>query len=524
MRGIGKRFGAVPVLADVDFEAWAGEVHVLAGENGAGKTTLIKILGGAHADYEGTIELDGVAVRPRSPREAAALGIAVIHQELSLVPTLGAADNLFLGRWPTGPLGLVRGRAQRAAAIRALERFGLDVDPDRPVGELSPATRQLIEIAKALDRDARVIVMDEPTSALTGPDVAELHARVDDLRRHGCAIVYITHRMEEIDRVADRVTVLRDGQRIGSAPASEVPPSLLLRWMGGREAPEPYRRSAPAPDLFGELPTRLQVDDLTVVARGRKVVDSVALDVRPGEIVGLAGLQGSGASELLLALFGALGAAATATLRIDGEEVRIAEPRDAIAHGMALLTNDRQASGLVLPLSVAANLTLPEPAAPVAVGRAASGRRSGVGRGAGADPRHSRRVAGDSRCAISPAAISRRSRWASGCLGAWCVPRPEPAMFSAPRTARRSSPHSPTRRAHARRRRRAKRELYQQLDGFTARGIAILLASSDLPELLALSDRIVVLHRGRVTARLARSEATPERVLEAAMGEEAVSR
>ncbi len=224
----------------------------------------------------------------------------------------------------------------------------------------SPATRQLIEIAKALDREVRVIVMDEPTSALAGPDVAELHARVDDLRRHGCAIVYITHRMEEIDRVADRITVLRDGRRVGSAPASEVPPSLLLRWMGGREAPEPHRRSAPAPDRFGGLPTRLQVDDLTVVARGRKVVDSVALDVRPGEIVGLAGLQGSGASELLLALFGALGAAATG--RGCASTVRrrsIRAPRDAIANGIVLLTNDRQASGLVLPLSVAANLTLP---------------------------------------------------------------------------------------------------------------------------------------------------------------------
>ena len=316
-------------------------------------------------------------MRPRSPREAAALGIAVIHQELSLVPTLGAADNLFLGRWPTGPLGLVRGRAQRAAAMRALERFGLDVDPDRPVGELSPATRQLIEIAKALDRDARVIVMDEPTSALAGPDVAELHARVDDLRRHGCAIVYITHRMEEIDRVADRITVLRDGRRVGSAPASEVPPSLLLRWMGGREAPEPYRRTAPAPRRFGGAPDRLRVDD-TDGGRARQDASSTrsSLDVRPGEIVGLAGLQGSGASEILLGLFGALGAAATARAahRRRGGAHRRPARRDRARHGAPHQRSPGERAG-----AAALGRGQPhaaEPAAPVAVGRAASGRRS----------------------------------------------------------------------------------------------------------------------------------------------------
>ena len=419
------------------------------------------------------------------------------------MPTLGAADNLFLGRWPTGPLGLVRGRELRAAAVRALERFNLDIDPDRPVGELGPATRQLIEIAKALARDARVIVMDEPTSALTGPDVAELHARVSDLRAHGCAIVYITHRMEEIDRVADRVTVLRDGRRVGSAPAGEVPPALLLRWMGGRDAPEPYRREPQPPERFAAMPERLRVEGLTVTRRGRRLVDAVALDVRPGEIVGLAGLQGSGASELLLALFGATRGAASTSLRLDGDAVSIDDPRDAIARGVVLLTNDRQASGLVLPLSVTANLTLPslERLSPWGVRRPA--READVA----AELMRS--------LAIRAATPAIEVRNLSGgnqqkvALGKWLPLEPRLLLLD-----------EPTRGVDV----GAKREIYQLLDRLTAQGIGVLVASSDLPELLALADRVVVLHRGRVTARLARGEATPDSVLAAAMGDDGTRR
>jgi ABC-type sugar transport system ATPase subunit len=273
---------------------------------------------------------------------------------------------------------------------------------------------------------------------------------------------------------------------------------LLPRWLGGREAPEPHRRTAPAPDRFGRLPTRLQVDDLTVVARGRKVVDSVALDVRPGEIVGIAGLQGSGASELLLALFGALGAAATTRLRIDGEETLISAPRDAIANGIVLLTNDRQASGLVLPLSVAANLTLPSlpRLSPWGVRRPAAE--------AALAEELMRTFAIRAASTELPVAHLSGGNQQKVALGKWMALEPRLLLLD-----------EPTRGVDV----GAKREIYQQLDGFTARGIAILLASSDLPELLALSDRIVVLHRGRVTARLARAEATPDLVLEAAMGE-----
>jgi ABC-type sugar transport system ATPase subunit len=295
---------------------------------------------------------------------------------------------------------------------------------------------------------------------------------------------------------------------------------MLLRWMGGRDAPEPYRRSAPARELFEGEPDRLRVDDLTVVAGGRRVVDSVSLGVRPGEIVGLAGLQGSGASEILLGLFGALGgAAAAAALSIDGEAASIADPRDAIARGIALLTNDRQASGLVLPMSVAGNLTLPS--LPLLSPR-------GFRRPAAEAATASELVRALAIRAASPEIAVRNlsggnqqkvalGKWLSrGMVGT--MPRASDAFGAADGAAlepRLLLLDEPTRGVDV----GAKREIYQLLDGFTARGIGILLASSDLPELLALSDRVVVLHRGRITSRFARGEATPETVLEAAMGE-----
>ncbi|NQT17549.1 MAG: sugar ABC transporter ATP-binding protein, partial [Planctomycetes bacterium] len=355
MSGVDKRFGSVQVLQDVGLRILAGEVHVLAGENGAGKSTLIKILAGVHTDFQGTIEIDGRTVRPESPLAANALGVAVIYQELSLVPSMSVADNIFLGRPCTNRAGLVDDRAQASQARRLLSQLGLELDVNEHVEQLAIGTQQLIEIAKALSYDAKVIVMDEPTSALTAPEVERLFALIDQLKAQGCGIVYITHKMEEIERIADRITVLRDGRLVGSAPAQELPPARLVQWMVGREVDQQFPRHVPH---IGQ--ERLRVEDFTVEGgRGAKpVVDRVGFSVRAGEILGIGGLQGSGASELLLGLFGAYGNRVQGRVWLNGKPVRITRPRQAIDHRLAMLTNDRKATGLVLSMSVIANATL----------------------------------------------------------------------------------------------------------------------------------------------------------------------
>ena len=259
---ITKRFGRVTVLENVSFEMFVGEVHVLAGENGAGKSTLINILGGIYTEFEGAITIEGRNVRPRSPLEATSCGVALIHQELSVIGPMSVADNIFLGRTPTGYGGIVRVRDQREAARRCLERLSLDIDVDRPMEQFPIGTQQLIEIAKALNQNAKIVVMDEPTSALNAPEVERLFQLIEELKSRGCSIVYITHKMEEIERVADRITVLRDGRLIGSSIASELPMPKLIEWMVGREIAEQYARPATHP---GER--KLQIEGFSVYPR-----------------------------------------------------------------------------------------------------------------------------------------------------------------------------------------------------------------------------------------------------------------
>jgi len=494
MRGITKCFARVRVLDAVDFEVCGGEVHVLAGENGAGKSTLIRILSGVHTDHEGLVEIGGRPVRLRSPLHAAGLGVAVIHQELSLVPSMTVADNVFLGRPPVRA-GFVRVAAQRAEAGRLLERFGIDVDPGRLVEGLPIAARQLVEIAKALARRANIIVMDEPTSALNAPEVEKLFALIADLKARGCGIVYITHKMEEIERIADRITVLRDGRRVGSAPAAELSPSELIRWMVGREMGQQFPRHAPR---LGE--ERLRIRDFTVIpGHGGPcpAVRNVSLSVRAGEIVGLAGLHGAGTSELLLGLFGAHGRRASGEVHLDRAPFEIGSPRQAIARGMALLTSDRKTTGLVLSLPVTANLTLAD--------------LRGVSPWGWLRRRQERQAAGELAAALQlrAASLDMEAAELSGgnqqkvALGKWMRTRPRLLLLD-----------EPTRGVDV----GAKREIYQLLNEWTAGGIAIMLITSEMPELLALADRIVVLHRGRVTAELTRQQASADRVLAAAMG------
>ena len=494
MTGITKRFGRVSVLGDVDFEVHGSEVHLLAGENGAGKSTLIKILAGVHTDFEGTIALDGRTVRPANPHAAAELGIAVIHQELSLVPSMTVADNFFLGRSLTARGGFIRDRRQRSEALRLLRQFDLNVGVDQPVEELSIAEQQLVEIAKALGRDAKVIVMDEPTSALSAPEVEKLIGLIGQLKSRGCGIVYITHKMEEIERIADRITVLRDGRLIGSSPAAELSEAELIRWMVGRRLDQRFPHHPPH---LGE--ERLRIEDFSVASGDRRLVERVSLSVRAGEIVGLAGLQGSGNSRLLMGLFDADRSQIAGRAWLDGRPFRPGAPRRSISRGMALLTADRKATGLVLSLSVIANTTL----ADLARYSPAGWRRGGRERTAASEMARSLHL----RAASLDMDVGELSggNQQKVALAKWLLTQPRVLLLD-----------EPTRGVDV----GAKREIYNLLNDWTRQGIAILLVTSEMSELLAMSDRILVMHRGRVTAEIDRRQATADRVLEAAMGKQ----
>jgi ribose transport system ATP-binding protein len=494
MTGITKRFGRVTVLQDVRFEIRGGEVHVLAGENGAGKSTLVKILAGIHTDFAGRIEYGGREARPRTPLEAKALGVAVIHQELSLIGPLSIADNIFLGRTPA-QLGWVRDDRQQEEARHWIRQLGLDLDVRQPVEQFPLALQQLLEIAKALSQNARVIVMDEPTSALNAPEVEKLFTLIHSLKQRGCGIVYISHKMEEIERIADRITVLRDGHWIGTAPAKDLPRAKFIEWMVGRDLGDQFPRRTPH---LGQ--ERLRLEDFSVFPEGwaaKPAVQNVSLSVRAGEIVGLAGLQGSGASQLFLGLFGACGKATRGSVRLDGAEIRFTTPRQAIESGVALLTNDRKATGLVLSLSIVANATL------------AGWRELSV---AGwRQPVRERAAAAETTALmrLRAASLDLEAGALSGgnqqklAVAKWLQTRPRVLLLD-----------EPTRGIDV----AAKREIYQLMDQWTADGIAILLITSEMPELLSLSDRIVVLHRGQITAEFPRGDASPETILAAAMG------
>jgi ABC-type sugar transport system ATPase subunit len=498
MTGISKDFGGVKVLREAQFEVRAGEVHVLAGENGAGKSTLIKILGGVYTEFAGQIEIEGRAVRPKSPLNANSLGIAIIHQELSLIGPMSVADNIFLGRLPTRG-GLVQDAELEKQAAYWMEQLGLSINVRQPVEQFSIAIQQLIEIAKALSQKAKIIVMDEPTSALNAPEVEKLFNLIGTLKRQGCGIIYISHKMEEIERIADRITVLRDGQWIGTAPAAELPVPKLIQWMVGRELNEQFPRHSAS--LGKEL---FRAERISVFPEGtahRPAVQDLSLSVRAGEILGIGGLQGSGASELFLGLFGAYGPAVKGEVYLNGGKISLHSPRQAIQAGVALLTNDRKATGLVLSLSIVANATLPG--------------LSQLTRGGWRQPRAERLAAETitTSMRLRAASLEMPVGSLSGgnqqkvAIAKWLQVQPKLLLLD-----------EPTRGIDI----GAKREIYQLMNEWTAQGIAIMLITSEMPELLTLSDRIMVLHRGRCTAEFTREQATPEKILTAAMGANAL--
>jgi ribose transport system ATP-binding protein len=498
LRAIGKSFGGVPVLRGIDFTAEAGEVHALMGENGAGKSTLIKIAGGIHLEYEGEIHLDGKRIRFQGPRDATRHGIAIIHQELNLVPGLTVAENIFLGREKLRPAFRVDGRRQERDAAALLDKLHFAASPRAMVGSLRIGEQQLVEIAKALSLEARILIMDEPTSALSTSDAERLQGIIRRLARAGVAIIYISHRIEEIFLLAGRITVLRDGRLAGTLPATATSRAELIRLMAGREVQEFLHtgESGTAPPVRGQslLSARgLWLANPRPSAARPRLLDGIDLEVGPGEVMGLAGLMGAGRTELLETLFGARGEARGGEIRIAGRPAALTSPAAAKRAGIALVTEDRKRDGLVLGAPLDANLALTVLRRLARLGFVLRGRESGLAAGM------IRRLAIRTRGPRQPVGTLSGGNQQKVVLGKWLATTPRILLLD-----------EPTRGIDV----GAKAEIYRLIRGLAADGMAILLASSELPELLALSDRILVLREGRPTALLERGQFAADLILD----------
>lgn len=494
MKGIGKIFGNVRVLENIDFEIFSGEVHILAGENGAGKSTLIKILSGVYTNFEGKMKMNGREIVPGTPLEANHLGISVIHQELSLIPSMSVKDNLFLGR-PHTRAGFILDKEHHKAAFSILKEMGIQIDIDENIENLPISIQQLIEIAKAISINAQVIIMDEPSSALNTKDVERLFSLINKLKKQGAGIVYISHRMEEIERLADRITVLRDGKLIGTALAANLPIPKLINWMVGRDLTDQFSRHYSSTGI-----EKLRVENLTVKNKtGSKTVDNVSLTVNEGEILGIAGLQGSGASELLMEIFGGHETKSENYIFLNGAKISVKSPSGAIKKNIALLTNDRKATGLILPMSLTSNICMAGLKGLTKWGWRSNSKEKSAAKKHGTE------------LSIRANSYDMEVNMLSGgnqqkvVIGKWMQIAPEILLLD-----------EPTRGIDI----GAKHEIYQLMNEWTKRRISILLITSEMPELLAMSDRILVMHRGSVTAEYMRNEFDAEKILEAAMGKE----
>jgi len=485
MQGIEKRFGGVQALKGVDFDLDQGEVHALVGENGAGKSTLIKILSGAYTPDGGTLRLEGQEVHIANPRQAQALGIATIYQETSLYPDLSVLENLFMGRQPKRALGQLDWVAMRAEAKRVFAELGIELPLNARLGDLGKAYAQLVEIAKALSQKARILVMDEATAALTVDDVERLFQVIRGLRSQGVAIIYISHRLEEVFRVADRVTVLRDGEQVGHQQVSNINQGWLIGRMVGRELTNLYPRNYRASGK--EL---LDVQKLSRVG----VFEDVSFQVREGEIVGLAGLVGSGRSEVVRAIFG-IDPYDGGSVRLEGAPLA-AKPWEAVQAGLALLPEDRSHQGAILLMSVRANMTL--------------AMLRDLRRGAFLD--EAKEISITDRFIRTlqlrppnpelPVASLSGGNQQKVVLSKWLAVDPKVLILDEPTQGVDVG---------------AKAEIHRLMDELVQKGIGILMISSDLPEVLGMADRLLVMHRGRLVGELPRGS-SPEHVMLRATG------
>jgi ribose transport system ATP-binding protein len=490
MRRIEKRFPGVHALKGVDFAVAAGEVVALLGENGAGKSTLMKVVGGVHQPDSGEVLIDGAPAAVHSVSDATRYRIAFIHQELNVLDNLDVAANVFLGREPVrgGPLRLIDRRRMETETAKHLARLGLDIRPDTPLARLSIAQQQMVEIAKALSLDARLIIMDEPTSSLTLSETARLLEVVKELRAQGVAIIYISHRLGEVAEIADRAVVLRDGANAGELARAEITHDRMVKMMVGRDIENFYQHPE------GEKqPHYFAVEALRTARYPDK---QITLDVGRGEILGVAGLVGAGRSEAAQAVFG-VDPAVEARLVLDGRPLRLRSPQDAIRYGIYLVPEDRRTAGLITDMPIRENVTLPSldryaPAGLVSFERERAGAQAVC-----------------ARLNVKAPSVEVRAANLSGgnqqkvVLAKWIALDPKVLIFD-----------EPTRGIDV----GAKAEIYALMRKLAEAGVAIIMISSDMEEVINVSDRVAVMHEGRVTGVLERADCTEENIMRLAVG------
>ena len=485
LEGVHKRFGGTRALDGAGITLYAGEVHALVGENGAGKSTLIKTMTGIYQPDDGEIRIDGEPVQLSSSADAQNRGIVAIYQEPMIFPDLSVAENIFIGHRRRGQL--VRWRRMYDEAGEILRSLDIDVDPRAPANTLAVAAQQAVEIAKAISLDTRVLIMDEPTASLSAHEVDRLFDQVNRLRDRGVAVLFISHRLDEVFRIADKITVFRDGRHISTRPTTETNHELLVREMVGRDIDDFFVR------------TRHQTGEPTLRVEGlgrSRTFEDVNFEVCAGEVVGFAGLVGAGRTDVGLALFG-IAPAERGTIIVDGAPVQIRSPRDAMRLGIAYLSEDRRRLGLSMPQSVASNITLP----------AIDSYRTPFGL---LDRRAEESVAASYRDRLSIRTASLRTpvgnlsggNQQKTMLARWLNVAPRILILD-----------EPTRGIDV----GAKADVHQLIDDLARDGVAVIVISSDLPEVLAMSDRIVVMREGRVRGVFTHDEADPERVMAAAV-------
>ena len=485
--GICKRFPGVVALNEVSLSIKAGEVHALMGENGAGKSTMMKILSGNYIPDGGSLTLKGQPLKLESPRQALDHGIAMIHQELNLLPDMTVAENIWIGRETTNMFGLVDHGKLRDKTSVLLARLKIDIDPDSLLGDLSIANRQMIEIAKAVSYDSDVLIMDEPTSAITEKEVDHLFEIIGDLKADGKAIIYITHKMNEVFRIADNITILRDGQHILTKPAAQMTANSLIAAMVGREMDQVFPKEHA---VIGAI--ALSVRNLT--RKGQ--FNDISFEIRYGEIVGLAGLMGAGRTEVMESIFG-INPPDSGQIALDGKTVTLRTPKDAIKAGLALLTEDRKKSGLFLCLDVESNMEI-----------TILGDYSIFGFV------QQKKIALEcelmrQRMKIKTPSLQETIGNLSGgnqqkaLIARWLLNKPRILILD-----------EPTRGVDV----GAKAEIHKLVTQLAQSGAAIIMISSELPEVIGMSDRMIIMHEGRISGELMRDEFTQEKILTLASG------